>query len=211
MASVIARLSRRNLYLLLLQHLNEKNSNKYKKRFWMRQIFLEREKKGAFNLLIKDMALFDHEYFFKFFRMTPTKYEELLKLVAPQLTRSSLRRKAIGPSERLTVTLKYIFCWYFTNWFISNVSHQQNLHKPDSQWNMCSLWNVLLAEKFLSHPENQEQWEAVALEFEQKWNFHHCIGAIDGKHIVMQAPVRSGSFFFNYKKSHSIVLMTDFL
>ena len=81
----------------------------------MRQIFLEREKKGAFNLLIKDMALFDHEYFFKFFRMTPTKYEELLKLVAPQLTRSSLRRKAIGPSERLTVTLKYIFCWYFTN------------------------------------------------------------------------------------------------
>lgn len=109
MASVIARLSRRTLYLLLLQHLNEKNSNKYKKRFWVRQIFLDREKKGAFNMLVKDMALFDHEYFFKFFQMTPTKYEDLLKLVAPKLTKDSLRRQVIGPSERLTVTLKYIF------------------------------------------------------------------------------------------------------
>ena len=41
--------------------------------------------------------------------MTPTKYEDLLKLVAPQLKKSSLCRKAIWASERLTVTLKYIF------------------------------------------------------------------------------------------------------
>ena len=173
----------------------------------MRSIFLDREKKGAFNLLIKDMALFDHEYFFKFFRMTPTKYEELLKLVAPQLTKSSLRRKAIGPSERLTVTLKYIFAGTsqidLSGMFrISKTSTSRIINET------CAvLWNVLLAEKFVSYPENQEQWEAVALEFERKWNFHHCIGAIDGKHIVMQAPARSGSFFFNYKKSHSIVLM----
>ena len=26
---------------------------------------------------------FDHEFFFKYFRMTPTKFEELLHMVAP--------------------------------------------------------------------------------------------------------------------------------
>ena len=33
------------------------------------------------------------------------------------------------------------------------------------------------------------------------------MGAIDGKHIVMQAPAQSGSTFYNYKWTHSIVLL----
>ena len=54
---------------------------------WVRKLFRERKTKGAFSLFIKD-----HEYFFKFFRMTPTKYEHLLSLIAPAITKSSLRR-----------------------------------------------------------------------------------------------------------------------
>lgn len=32
----------------------------------------------------------------------------------------------------------------------------------------------------------QRDWEKIALEFEQKWYFGNCIGAIDGKHCVHQ-------------------------
>lgn len=48
--------------------------------------------------------------------------------------------------------------------------------------------------------------EAIADVFQENWNYPNCIGAMDGKHIVLQAPMNSGSNYFNYKSFFSIVL-----
>lgn len=205
--ALLSKLRKKNKYLLLWMILQEKKSNRNRKRFWVRKLFLERKSKGAFNLMVRDMKLFDEEYFFKFFRMTPTRYEELLQLVAPSITKCSLRREAIGASERLIVTLKYIFAGTsqidLAGMFrISPTSICRIVNETS-----VALWNVLQNKKYLSHPNTESEWKKIADQFEQMWNFPNCLGAIDGKHIVMQAPARSGSYFFNYKKSHSIVLL----
>lgn len=57
-------------------------------------------------------------------------------------------------------------------------------------------------------PSTPDEWEKIAEKFEEIWNFPHCIGAIDEKHITLQAPMNSGSDFYNYKSHFSIVLMT---
>nr|CAI5824184.1 unnamed protein product [Callosobruchus analis] len=50
-------------------------------------------------------------------------------------------------------------------------------------------------------------WMKSAEKFKQIWDFPNCIAAIDGKHINIQCPINAGSTFYNYKGSHSIVLL----
>lgn len=39
------------------------------------------------------------------------------------------------------------------------------------------------------------------------YNFPHCLGAIDGKHVRIRNPAHSGSLYYNYKNYFFIVLM----
>lgn len=45
------------------------------------------------------------------------------------------------------------------------------------------------------------------MDIENWWNFPHCTGAMDGKHIDIIPPRNLGSYYFNYKENHSMVLL----
>ncbi|PNF31018.1 hypothetical protein B7P43_G18156 [Cryptotermes secundus] len=52
-----------------------------------------------------------------------------------------------------------------------------------------------------------EKWYEIAKCFETRGHFPHCIGAVDGKHLRIIQPYRSGFLFFNYKHYFSILLL----
>lgn len=56
-------------------------------------------------------------------------------------------------------------------------------------------------------PATDQEWRDVSSTFEQRWNFPNCLGAIDGKHIEIKKPRRSGSYYYNYKHTFSVVLL----
>lgn len=56
-------------------------------------------------------------------------------------------------------------------------------------------------------PRTEEEWKEIADGYEDCWQFPHCLGSIDGKHCILQQPACSGSVFFNYKDTFSIVLL----
>lgn len=59
---------------------------------------------------------------------------------------------------------------------------------------------------FLPDPSTID-FNVKANEFWIKWNFPNCILAIDGKHVRIRSPNKTGSLFFNYKEYFSIVLL----
>lgn len=56
-------------------------------------------------------------------------------------------------------------------------------------------------------PPTDREWKDIANSFWQKWNFPNCIGALDGKHMVIECPPNSASKYYCYKKTFSIVLL----
>lgn len=72
---------------------------------------------------------------------------------------------------------------------------------------VCQALFAEYKEEVWSRPKTPEEWKVVSDGFLSRWNYHHCIGAIDGKHIKIKKPNNSGSLYFNYKAFFSIVLM----
>jgi len=56
-------------------------------------------------------------------------------------------------------------------------------------------------------PPSQKEWLVIMEDFRDMWNFPNCLGAIDGKHVQIQAPKHSGSSHHNYKGYFSTVLL----
>lgn len=70
---------------------------------------------------------------------------------------------------------------------------------------VSAIWDGLVGD-FMPVPTTEE-WRSIAGRFEERWNFPLCCGAVDGKHVVLKAPANSGSQYFNYKGTYSIVLL----
>ena len=72
---------------------------------------------------------------------------------------------------------------------------------------VCRAIHLTLKDTYLKFPSSEEEWRAIATEFGTKWNYYNCIGAMDGKHVLVEPPIQSGSMFYNYKEDFSIVLL----
>ena len=73
---------------------------------------------------------------------------------------------------------------------------------------VCDAIVKYLVPLYLKVPSSEEEWLTIADKFQSRWQYPNAIGAIDGKHVVIRKPSHGGSYYYNYKHSHSIILMT---
>lgn len=55
-------------------------------------------------------------------------------------------------------------------------------------------------------PTTENEWLEQANQFETQWQFNNCVAAMDGKHVLINKPPGSGSLYYNYKGTFSVVL-----
>ena len=178
-----------------------------KRSVWVRRLWRARQQQGHFSNLIAEMRLQDHTMHFYYFRMLPATFDDLLRLVGPSLTKErSHFREPLPPGLRLAVALRYLA----TGESQASLSFNYRLGRStvckilDEVLN--KIW-VTLSPIAVAFPSSPDEWIKISRDFWNLWGFPLCLGAIDGKHCVINCPSNSGSSFFNYKGTFSLVLM----
>ncbi|XP_011864017.1 PREDICTED: uncharacterized protein LOC105559950 [Vollenhovia emeryi] len=129
-------------------------------------------------------------------------FDKLFVLVGPKIEKEYNIREPIPSRTRLEICIRYLasgdsmksigYAFRVAPNTVSKIVHET-----------CNeIWKTL-KDIVMPVPSTQE-WKKIAQNFEKLWNFPHCFGAIDGRHMVIEAPPHSGSIYFNYKKTHSI-------
>ncbi|XP_033988010.1 putative nuclease HARBI1 [Trematomus bernacchii] len=141
-------------------------------------------------------------------RRNRTKWFHMLKeLITPLIQRQNTNyRDCISVGERLMVTLRFLA----TGESFKSLSYQFRMGVSTIRQfvpETCTAIYEVLKEKYLKCPDTVEEWQQVADGFQAQWNFPNCLGALDGKHINIRPPPGTGSTYYNYKHTFSIVLM----
>ena len=122
------------------------------------------------------MQVFDRDYFFRCFRISPALFEELSCLVAPHISKKETKlRQPTSPSERLSITLRYLctgdaFATIVTSYRKSPSEISQVIPQTCN-----ALWKVLLQNKYTDVPKTEKQWHKIADAFYRSWIFPNLV------------------------------------
>ncbi|CAK1589075.1 unnamed protein product [Parnassius mnemosyne] len=183
----------------------EKRSETTKRRWGVHPTWRKREAEGEFALLYKEL-IDDESKFYGYFRMSKECFTFLLEKVKPDLTKKITRfQKPISPNERLAVCIRFLA----TGDSFKTISYSFRLgHSTVTEIVHSTCRSIVKRfKKDVILEPTEEMWRKIAEDFENLRGFPNCIGALDGKHFVIEAPANSGSIYFNYKHTFSIVLL----
>ncbi|XP_050300615.1 uncharacterized protein LOC126739132 [Anthonomus grandis grandis] len=190
------------LFQILLEEEEKTEKKKRKHKMWVHDICRERKLYGEFHHLIPDLKK-DPTKFFEYFRMSEEKFEELLHILNNDLIKQKSKfREPVEPYERLAVCLRFLA----TGNSFRSLAFSFRLGEKTVRAIVYETCTAIWQRMKIDTP-SEEQWETIACQFWDKWNFPNCIGSLDGKQVVIECLAKSGSKFFGYKKTFCVVLL----
>ncbi|XP_029938044.1 protein ANTAGONIST OF LIKE HETEROCHROMATIN PROTEIN 1-like [Salarias fasciatus] len=196
---------RRVAWLYLLNKARQRRRRAHGRRLWVHPIIQRRSEFGEFHHLLQELRE-DEGRFQGYFRLSRAQFDDLLARIGARITLQDTNyRRSIPPEERLSICLRFLATGDSYRTIASSFRVGISTVSQIIPQVVTVIWESLV-EEFMPVP-GAEEWRSIAEEFEERWNFPLCCGAVDGKHIQMKAPPNSGSLYFNYKLHHSLVLL----
>ena len=142
------------------------------------------------------------------FRMDVTDFENILTKISDIISPKERLggTNAVQADERLALTLRFLAAGET----FQSLSFQYRISLNAVSYivkGYCKAIVERMVLNFIKVPSTEAEWLDISKRFEEKWNFPHALGAIDGKHVRIQEPKNGGCFYYNYKHTHSIILM----
>ena len=191
----------------VLQQQQQRRKQRRQRRWWCRPWLLRRPAFGQFEQLMVELRVEDPVAFQTFVRFEPAMFQEMVDRLTPRISKIDTNfRKALDPGLKLAITLRYLATGDTSKSLQYGFRVAYNticLLIPD----VCQAIVEEYKDEVVKTPSTPQEWMVVANHMSNRWQYHHCLGAIDGKHIAIRKPMKAGSYYFNYKHFHSIVLM----
>lgn len=174
---------------------------------WCRSWLLRRPLFGQYEHLLHELHREDRRGYRKFVRFTPEVFGEMVERLTPLVgCQDTNMRPALPVGLKLAVTLRYLA----TGDDYTSLHYDFRVSVPSISRFVPKVLKAIIQvykDEYLPSPRTPEAWKEVADGFSRRWNYHNCLGALDGKHVPIRRPPHAGSKFFNYKKFHSIILL----
>ena len=143
-----------------------------------------------------ELRIQDSDTYKEMMRMTYDTFCVLLNYIEPYIspTERYFGTKVIKATERLVLTSRFLA----TGETFKSLSYQFRISTNAISYIVKQVTEAIVTyvgKHFPKTPSSKSEWLTISNSFESKWNYPHCLDAIDGKHILITPPPESGSHF----------------
>ena len=148
--------------------------------------------------LLETLREKDPDGFRNYTRLPPEMFDELLDRTRPLIVQQATTyRVALEPGLKLAVTIRYLATGnsYVDLAYSFRVANNSiSIFVPE----VCQAILDEFVDELIPSPNTKERWQLISDEFKNRWNVPNACGALDGKHVAIKKPAKSGSQYYNY-------------
>ena len=172
--------------LLLAVLLDDDDEDENKGRGRTRNWIKRRQTEGMYANLVQELLVEDTKSYKEMLRMDHTCFKKILEYIEPYISPSESFHgtRVIKAPERLVLTIRFLA----TGESFRSLSFQFRISERAISYIIEEVTKAIVCyvgKDYIKLPASPQEWLDISQMFSTRWNFPNCVGAIDGKHIII--------------------------